>query len=346
MNMMKYCPECYKEMPPESASCPFCGYKTDTDANPESEAPKILKTPKTDSFLPPEQILLSFLLLSIFFWGINIGLTVLPIFLDEGSIKNLLIAGITAQVLTRILIGIWSIEELSLKKDQTASKKAGAFLLTFIPVGGIFSFLSAAKTMIRRDNLSNLTISAIASAVVMAILLFSTADDISVLATGSELRLGGGRTSPNSTQLSGTPGISSAIPTITLKAYQDGCRNPSSITIDEEGRKRSVCGKITNFGYIVCEDCPKDYYSFVKLDGGFQIVSYDWRFSYTWLDKCVQVTDRVEILGENAAFVFDRSEGCVGDACEIDTNGELINDGGVYFEEYTECNYTQPPIDD
>ena len=27
MNMMKYCPECYKELPPNSAVCPYCGYE-------------------------------------------------------------------------------------------------------------------------------------------------------------------------------------------------------------------------------------------------------------------------------------------------------------------------------
>lgn len=336
MNMMKYCPECYKELPPESASCPFCGYKTDNNISPESEAPKILKTPKTNSYIPPEQTLLSFLLLSIFFWSITIGLTVLPIFLDEGSVKNLIIAFITAQVLTRILIGIWSVEELSLKKDQTASKKAGAFLLTFIPIGGIYSFLGAAKTIIRRDHLSNLTIAAIGTAVIMSILLFSTADNISVLATGSELRFGGGKYSPDSTQKAAARNLT-AMPTITLKAYQDGCRNPSSITINEEGKRRSVCGKITNFGNIECQDCPKDYYSFMKLDSGFQIISYHWQFSFAWLGKCVRVTDMVEILGEDAAFVFDKSEGCVGEDCEIDPNGELVDDGGVYFQEYTEC---------
>jgi len=346
MNMMKYCPECYKELPPDSASCPFCGYKNDADINSEPEVPKILKTPKTDSFIPPEQTLLSFLLLSIFFWGINIGLTIFPIFLNEGTVTNLLIAGITAQILTRVLIGIWSIEEQSLKRDQNASKKAGAFLLTFIPFGGIYSFISAAKTMIRRDRLSNLTIGAVASAVIVSILLISTADEISILATGSELKLGGRKTTLNSTQVSGTAGNLATMPTMTVKAYQDGCRNPSSITINEEGRKRTICGKITNFGHIECEDCVKGYYSFIKLDGDFQIISYDWRFSFVWRDRCVQVTDKIEILGEDPAFVFDKSEGCVGDECEVDTNGELINDGGVYFKEYTDCQYTDPPLED
>lgn len=66
MNMMKYCPECYKEIPPELPSCPFCGYKTENGT--EDETPQILKTPKTDSYIPPEQTVLNLLLLLIFFW--------------------------------------------------------------------------------------------------------------------------------------------------------------------------------------------------------------------------------------------------------------------------------------
>ena len=337
MNMMKYCPECYKELPPDSDSCPFCGYKSVTGAGPEPEAPKILKTPKTSSFIPPEQITLSFLLLSIFFWGINIALTLLPIFIKEGTVKNLVIAGITAQILTRVLIGVWAVEEYSLKKDQNPNKRFGAFLLTFIPIGGIYSFLSAAKTMIRRDRISHLSIAAIGSAVIMSMMLFATADDISGLANGTGLKLGIGSSTINSTQQSATARYLTTQPTMTVKAYKDGCRNPSSITIDEEGNKRTICGEITNFGHIECDDCPKGYYSFVKLDGDFQIISYDWRFSFIWRGRCVQVTDKVELLGEDPAFVFDKSEGCVADQCEIDINGELINDSGVYFEEYTEC---------
>lgn len=121
MNMMKYCPECYKEIPPESPSCPFCGYKTGN--GDEDETPQILETPKTDSYIPPEQTVLSLLLLLIFFWGINIALTVLPIFLNFGTTKNILIAAIVSQVSSRALVGIWAFAEVSLKKGSIYKQK-------------------------------------------------------------------------------------------------------------------------------------------------------------------------------------------------------------------------------
>jgi hypothetical protein len=337
MNMMKYCPECYKELPPDSASCPFCGYKTGNNLDQDHEARQILKTPQTDSYITPEQTVLSLLLLVIFFWGINIALTVLPIFLDAGTTRNLLIAGITSQVLTRILIGIWALEEQSLKKDQTTNKKIGAFLLTFIPIGGIFSFLNAAKTIIRKDRLTNLTISSVFAAIIMSVLLYATADNISALASGSEISAAVSDTTPDPALQEVINETATPIPTPTTRVYLDGCRNPASITTAEEGNITEVCGKITNFGIYECATCPQGFYSFIKLDGAFQIVSYDWRFSFTWLGKCVRVSDVVEILGEDPIFVFNRSEGCTGTECITDVGGELVDDGGIYFQDYFKC---------
>ena len=105
--MMKYCPECYKELPPDSTSCPFCGFKTGNGNSEDQEAPKIIKAPQTDSYIPPEQTVLSLLLLLIFFWGINLAFTTLPLFLNFGTVKNLIIAAIISQVLSRAMIGFW-----------------------------------------------------------------------------------------------------------------------------------------------------------------------------------------------------------------------------------------------
>jgi len=346
MNMMKYCPECYKEIPPESPSCPFCGYKTGNSA--EDETPQILKTPKTDSYIPPEQTVLSLLLLLIFFWGINIALTVLPIFLDFGTTKNILIAFVTSQVLTRAIIGFWAFIEVSLKRDQTTNKKIVAFLMTFIPIGAIFSFLQASRTIIRKESLSSLTISSVAAAIIMSIMLYATADGITELYASAD-----GITEifpvnePSAVLSDSTPdpnhpeqavALTTTIsPTKTKRVYSGNCRSPESITTDDEGKFLDVCGKVTNFAIVVCDTCRSGYYSYLKLDGKFQIISYEWNFAFTWLDKCVRVYDQVEILGKNPVFVYRKSEGCTGTERITSDQGELLSDSGVYFQDSFDC---------
>ncbi|MCJ7718146.1 MAG: hypothetical protein MUO54_16725, partial [Anaerolineales bacterium] len=80
--------------------------------------------------------------------------------------------------------------------------------------------------------------------------------------------------------------------------------------------------------------CPLGFYSFIKLDSSFLIVSYDWRFSFAWLEECLLVSDKVEILGDDPVFVFGKGKGYSGAECYTDTLGELVCDGVVYFQEY------------
>ena len=347
MNMMKYCPECYKELPPDSPFCPFCGYKTGNGT--EDEVLHILKTPKTDSYLPPEQTILSLLLLLIFFWGINIAITVLPIFIHIGTTKNILIACITSQLLTRALIGFWAFEEVSIKKDQTTNKKIGAFFMTFIPIAALSSFHHASKTMIRKEHLSILSVSSIAAAIIMSIMLYATADGITEIYAApdgiteiyasSELSavLSNSTPDPNQKEENSTEITTTLSSPQTSRAFINNCRNPASITTDDEGNILEACGKVTNYGDIKCESCPLGFYSFIKLDGEFQIVSYDWHFSFAWLGDCMRVSDEVEILGEDPVFVFGKGEGYAGTECITDAQGELVCDSGFYFQDYFNC---------
>jgi hypothetical protein len=346
MNMMKYCPECYKEIPPESPSCPFCGYKTGN--GDEDETPQILETPKTDSYIPPEQTVLSLLLLLIFFWGINIALTVIPIFLNFGTTKNILIAAIVSQVSSRALVGIWAFAEISLKKDQSTNKKIGVFLLTFIPIVALFSFLQASKTMVRKETLSALTISSISAAIIMSIMLYATADDITAILSSTvgiaEIQttsepsavLPDSTPDPNQPEQSADISTSASSPTAT-RVYLGNCRSPASITADDAGEFLDVCGEVTNYGDIECKACPLGFYSYIRLDGSFQIISYDWHFSFAWLDECLRVSDKVEMLGENPVFVFGKGKGYSGAECYTDKRGELVCDGVVYFQKYSGC---------
>lgn len=330
MNMMKYCPECYKELPPDSASCPFCGFRTGNGDSEGQQAPKIIKTPKTDSYIPPEQTVLSLLLLLIFFWGINIAITALPVFLNAGTVKNIIIAAIISQVLTRVMIGLWAVEERALKRDSTPNKKAAAFLLSFVPIGGIYSFLHASRTLIRKDRLSNLTISSVFAVLLMSVMLFASQDGINYVLTGEK---------PSVEEVTPDPSLAAIViedtaipPTATLRSYQGGCRNPNSVTPDEEGDTITVCGTVTNYGEFDCESCPNGFYSFIKLDEGFQIISYNYHFSFAFRDECIAVKDKVEILGDKAVFQYND-----GEECTLNDEGELICEEIAYFQKYDVC---------
>lgn len=336
MNMMKYCPECYKELPPNSAACPYCGYRTGSGEE-EDVSSGILQTPQVDSYIPPEQTILGLLLLMIFFWGITITGAVLPLYLDIGTKRNLLIAIIASQLLARVLIGMWAVEEVSLKNNASLQNKLGAFFLALIPIGDIYSSLHAARTAIRKNRLSLLSIASIAAVFIMTLVLFRTSDQIRILINDFDIH----SPLPISTELAEVDpeetSTSAPEPTDTIRPDFNGCRNPLTITTDEEGDYVEICGKITNFGVKDCNTCPLGFYSFLKLEDKFQIVSYEWKFTHAWLKKCVRIEDTVEILGKTPAFVFNSGEGCIGD-CVHDFHGGLIDDGGIYFQPFDGCD--------
>jgi hypothetical protein len=245
------------------------------------------------------------------------------------------------------MIGIWAFEEVSLKNKSTFGGKLGAFLLAFIPLAAIYSSLHAARTVIRKDRVSILSIASIASVIMMTLVLFRTSDQIRSLAAGIDLS----NLSAATTLLPDIAGNSDGAeeggagqsqtpttgPTDTPKPYINGCRNPRSVTADEEGEYLELCGEVTNFGVKDCKNCPLGYYSYLKLDGKFQIVSYEWRFTHAWLKKCVKIEDTLQLLGGIPAFVFNTGEGCIGD-CVHDFHGGLIDDGGAYFQPFDGCD--------
>ena len=332
MNMMKYCPECYKELPPDSASCPFCGFRTGNGNSEEQEASRIIKTPQTDSYIPPEQTVLSLLLLLIFFWGINIAFTSLPVFLNFGTVKNMIIAAIISQVLSRAMIGFWAVQEQALKRDSTPNKKVGAFLLAFVPIGGIYSFLHASRTIIRKDRLSNLTISSVFAVLLMSVMLFSAKDGINYVLTGEKPPEEEAAVIPDPSLAAVVIEDTAIPPTPTVRVYKGGCRNPNSVNPDEEGDTITVCGTVTNFGEFDCETCPGGFYSFIKLDGGFQIISYNYHFSFAFRDDCIAIKDEVEILGDEPVFLYND-----GDECKLNDEDELVCEENTYFQEYDAC---------
>ena len=202
--------------------------------------------------------------------------------------------------------------------------------------------------MVRTENLSPLTISGIAATIIMSIMLYSTADGISEIITStdgiaeiyssSEPSTVLHDSTPDPNQPEEAADLTNTVPSPTAtRVYLGNCRSPESITIADEGKFRDVCGKVTNYGDIECESCPLGFYSYIKLDGEFQIISYDWHFSFAWLDECLRVSDKVEILGDEPVFVFGKGKGYTGAECYTDSQGELVCDGVVYFQEYSGC---------
>jgi hypothetical protein len=345
MNVMKFCPECYKELPPNATTCPFCGFDTGNGDAEEAFHSPLQAAAEGSSRIPLEQTILSLLVLFLLFWGLSAAATLLPIFINPLYHKWTLYIALGVQIILRIPVGIWALQEQSFHKNLSIEKKIGNFLLAFVPLGAIVSFHSAAKNIVRTNRLSEVFIGSLGALATAAILTVSTAD----LILGIDLI-----TDPSIPQAAAVVTEISAVENeetanqessesseeteeVTSPLLDLDCQDPTSVLSSDEGTNLTVCGKVTNYGDIDCPECPNGYYSYIKLDGDFQIVSYDWRFTFAWLGDCLKVADEVEILGEDPVFVFGRGEGFAGTECITDSQGELVCDGGFYFQDYFGC---------
>ena len=131
--------------------------------------------------------------------------------------------------------------------------------------------------------------------------------------------------------------LPTATPAPTPTATPLPCRKPAEVSPDDAGKIIEVCGMVTNWGAVPCPTCPLGGYSFLKLDGEFLIISYDWVFGNDWLDSCLLVADTVEMLGAAPVFTFGVSEGFAGSDCEIQANGNRSCTSGDYFQMYFDC---------
>ncbi len=350
MNVMKFCPECYKELPPNASICPFCGHDTGNgDSEPAFKPPKQKKTGLPSS-IPIEQTILSLLIIGLCFWGVSIAIVLLPVFINPGNEDQMLVVGIVSQVLLRIPIGYFALEEQSFYKDLSFEKKFGNFLLVFIPLGAIIPFLSAAKGAVRNNRLSEFSVGAVGAIALFAVLLYGTQDTLlGVEEPGDPASASAAVSNPAS--LEGTLDSSLAEDSGDEESQESvdsaaqfnpeidpTCTDPSMITLDDEGRSLTVCGRVTNYGDLECESCPGGYISFIRINETFKVVSYDWQFTFAWLGDCLKVADDVEILGDEPVFVFGKGEGYAGTECSIDLTDELVCEGGVYFQDYFGCS--------
>lgn len=129
----------------------------------------------------------------------------------------------------------------------------------------------------------------------------------------------------------------SATPRPTPTATPDPCRKPADVTAADTGQQIEVCGEVTNWGAVPCPQCALGGYSFLKLDGAFLIISYDWVFNNNWIGNCIIVADTVEMLGASPVFIFGTGEGYAGSECTNEADGSRSCASGDYFLLYNGC---------
>ena len=129
----------------------------------------------------------------------------------------------------------------------------------------------------------------------------------------------------------------SATPRPTPTATPDPCRKPADVTAADTGQLIEVCGEVTNWGVVPCPECALGGYSFLKLDGAFLIISYDWVFNNNWIGNCIIVADTVEMLGAAPVFIFGTGEGYAGSECTTAADGSRSCASGDYFLLYYGC---------
>jgi hypothetical protein len=356
---MKYCPKCDELIPLDAVYCQYCGVNTQNpDGDPRSldhdseTVSNAQKVKQADRFAPTPfgHVLICLFLLLISFWGLSISLTVLPLFIDPGYGDYLLHIAIATQVLFRIMIAFLAIDGRYFERKGTIEGKIATVLLSFIPLGALYSFLYAARSLSRRRFISTLSSSAVGSVALSAVLITSTytpltrmvkdIDAVPLPTAAVETPVADHENNPN-TPVSGTIAPPS-IPTVEFVNPQidnltSSCLSPDEVSVEDEGKTIEVCGRVTNYGELECKDCSYDDPSYILLDGTFQIISYDWHFTFAWLGDCLKVSDTVEVFEEKPVFYFSRGEGYTGTECYTDSQGELICEKGGYFQNFTGC---------
>jgi len=359
---MKYCPECDELIPLDAVYCQYCGINTQ---DPDDKTNRISGSNEPDEGsdarsksiprqqIPFLQVLVSLLLLLVTFWGLSLSLTALPIFIDPSFTDYLLTVGISVQVALRILIAYLAIDGRYAQGRGTLEGKIATAILSFIPVGALYSFLYAARSISQRRQLPTLMSSSIGASALAAVLVISTYSPLSGVA--AEI---GTETIPvvennptrketvQSATATSTISPTSDEPTLEVSnpqvasSSENGCISPAEVSIDMEGETIEVCGKVTNYGELDCEWCPKGKVSYILLDKSFRIISYDWEFTFAWLGDCLKVSDTVETFGGKPVLNFSRGEGYSGSKCYNDSQGELICNEGGYFQNYDKCSPT------
>lgn len=349
---MKYCPKCDELIPLDAVYCQYCGVNTQNpDEDPRFQdqdaesSPTDSRTKRADTFtaVPFSHVLISLFLLLITFWGVSISLTILPIYIDPSYSDYILPIAIGTQVLFRALIAILAVDGRYFERIGTIQGKIAMVLLSFIPLGALYSFLYAARSLSRRKFISTLSSSAVGSAALSAVLISSTYSPLTQMVKNENTLPIPTTVEPmktyTPTTVRPTPEKEATmeLSDIEFSDIDTTCVSPQDVSIHDEGEILSVCGEVTNYGELDCPDCSYGNPSYIILDGAFTVISYDWHFTFGWLRDCLKITDKVEVVGGRPVFYFSRAEGYTQSKCKTTEYNELICQKGGYFKDYDGC---------
>ena len=359
---MKYCPKCDSVIHEDAIFCQYCGHNTnepvpDSDQDTaEVDQPVKPKRKPPSNTITPGKTIFGMIFIALALWGVSL-ITALGLLLIRPELpRPFLLTALIPQLVLRIFIGVWAFEDREYSRTHSSFSKIAAFMLVFLPLLSLVSYYYASRQSIRKGRFDILTVGAVVSITITALMTIPTYNMVTSLvqditsqpsvlvAPGAEEASIPAEAAPEE-ENSGITALKTPVQNEAEDPEGDeqnpvtyeNCTDPASITMEDEGEMLEVCGRVTNYGVIDCDSCPKGMYSFIKLDGTFQIVTYDMRFTFAWLDNCVRVADMVEILGDKPVFVYQRYDGYNGTSCTSTEAGEIVCEGGEYFQEHNDC---------
>jgi hypothetical protein len=137
---------------------------------------------------------------------------------------------------------------------------------------------------------------------------------------------------PYPTQVPPTAALPESTDTSFPLATGTSCISPGEVTVLDKGEKVDVCGKIVNVGVQRCPSCKYGNYWYLTLEGGLDIISYDWTFPQSWIGHCVNVSDTVEELAGRPVFTVTSGDIMTGSKCTYDANGVMSCSAAGYFQ--------------